>query len=130
MLFFVLFRVQNFCCIVLALLTSGNGMVLVCTQRFRFLNFAFFFYSFYFIFILFFLYFYLPTTFTHTHDPRPTPTTHTHDPRPLPTTHDPRHLATLRKTTSMQLPWGALRISSSDSGDLAVSDIFDYKRIA
>ena len=65
-----------------------RGMVLVCTRRFRFLNFTIF--SIYFIFILFFFTFYLPTTFTHTH-------THTHDPRPLPTTHDPRHLATLNQ---------------------------------
>ena len=81
MLFFVLFRVQNFCCIVLALLTSGkgNGTGVYAEISFpEFYNFfLFILFSFYFFFT-----FYLPTTFTHTRDPRTTPTTHDLDPRP------------------------------------------------
>ena len=85
MLFFVLFRVQNFCCIVLALLTSGkgNGTDVYAEISFpEFYNFfPFILFSFYFFFT-----FYLPTSFTHPHDPRPTPTTH--DLYPRLTTHD------------------------------------------
>ena len=57
-------------------------MVLVCTRRFRFLNFTIFFYLFYFHFIFSLLFF--------THDIYP-------HPHPRPTTHDPRHLATIMK---------------------------------
>ena len=62
------------------LLTVGKGgMVLVCTRRFRFMNFTFFPHLFIYLFSFYFSFtFFLPTTFTHTHN-------HTHDPRPLPT---------------------------------------------
>ena len=87
---FVLFCVQNFCCIVLKdslICFAAEGEWYWCVRG----DFVFWilqFFSIYFIFILFFLY------FLFTHDiyphPHPRPTTHTHDPRPLPTTHDPR----------------------------------------